>query len=180
MARAVRGEAAPSRPAPPVLLGSPDQESSSEDAITKAVRGDAAPSRPEAPASPDFGHLEVDRHSPPIVQSSEEEHEVKDEPGDESAKPLPSSLQRLLQGYPQMGDAPLGSQRRNPKLIWHHFVAVRQELPRIPETHVALQRRGQQYERKVFQLIGYGTNRAAFAREDGTEVLKIGCPAATA
>ena len=45
MARAVRGEAAPSRPAPPVLLGSPDQESSSEDAITKAVRGDAAPSR---------------------------------------------------------------------------------------------------------------------------------------
>ena len=76
MARAVRGEAAPSRPAPPVLLGSPDQESSSEDAITKAVRGDAAPSRPEAPASPDFGHLEVDRHSPPIVQSLEEEHEV--------------------------------------------------------------------------------------------------------
>ena len=189
MARAVRGEAAPSRPAPPVLLGSPDQESSSEDAITRAVRGDAAPSRPEAPASPDFGHLEVDRHSPPIVQSSEEEHEVpgrgensfsKDEPGDESAKPLPSSLQRLLQGYPQMGDdyapytAVLGSQRRNPKLIWHHFVAVRQELPRIPETHVALQRRGQQYERKVFQLTGYGTNRAAFAREDGTEVLKIG------
>ena len=70
--------------------------------------------------------------------------------------------------------AVLVSQRRNPKLIWHHFVAVRQELPRIPETHVALQRRGQQYERKVFQLIGYGTNRAAFAREDGTEVLKIG------
>ena len=38
MARAVRGEAAPSRPAPPVLLGSPNQESSSEDAITKAPR----------------------------------------------------------------------------------------------------------------------------------------------
>ena len=70
--------------------------------------------------------------------------------------------------------AVVGSQRRNPKLIWRHFVAVRQELPRIPETNVALQQRGQQYERKVFQLIGYGTNRAAFAREDGTEVLKIG------
>ena len=106
MARVVRGEAAPSRPASFVLLGSPDQESSSEDAITKAVRGEAAPSRPEAPAAPDFGHLEVDRYSPPIVQSSEEEHEVpgrgetspsKDEPGDESAKPLPSSLLRLLQ-----------------------------------------------------------------------------------
>ena len=28
----------------------------------------------------------------------------------------------------------------------------------------------------MFQLIGYGTNRGAFAREDGNEVLKIGMP----
>ena len=37
-----------------------------------------------------------------------------------------------------------------------------------------MQQRGQLFERKVYQLIGYGTNRAAFAREDGNEVLKIG------
>ena len=54
------------------------------------------------------------------------------------------------------------------------LVAVRQELPRIPESHLAMQQRGQVFERKVYQLIGYGTNRAAFAREDGNEVLKIG------
>ena len=68
----------------------------------------------------------------------------------------------------------IGFQRRKPKLVWHHFVAVRQELPRIPESHVAMQQKGQVFERKVYQLIGYGTNRAAFAREESNEVLKIG------
>ena len=93
-----------------------------------------------------------------------------------------AALIRLLEGYPQMGEdyapytAVLGWQRRNPKLIWHWIVAVRQELPRVPETHAALQQRGQQFERRVFQLIGYGTNRAAYSRADGTAVLKLGMP----
>ena len=141
---------------------------------------------------PDFGHLEVDRHSPLRVDQPSDAEQELPERGESSPakvgqeestpKPVPASLQRLLEGYPQMGDgyapytAVLGYQRRNPKLMWHHFVAVRQELPRIREPHIALQQRGHQFECKVFQLVGYGTNRGAFAREDGNEVLKIGMP----
>ena len=192
LAKAVRGEAAPSRPAAPAPP-SPTSEISSGDDLAKAVRGEAAPSRPAVPAPPDFAHLEVDRQSgSELVESSDEVPgkadggEVSPSKGkaDEqegfSGHPLPASLQRLLQSCQPVGDsytpytAVLGFQRRKPMLIWHHFVAVRQELPRIPESHLAMQQRGQVFERKVYQLIGYGTNRAAFAREDGNEVLKIG------
>ena len=167
MAKAVRGDAAPSKPAAAALLESPTEEPSSGDEMAKAVRGEAAPSRPAVPAPPDFAHLEVDRQSlPNIVQSSDEEPEIP-EGGEASpskaAESLPASLQRLLHSYQPVGDAytpytaVLGAQRRNPKLIWHHFVAVRQELPRM-------QQRGQLFERKVYQLIGNGTNRAAFCQ----------------
>ena len=192
LARAVRGESAPSRPGVPIYLGSPTEGPSSEDEMARAVRGEAAPSRPNAPAAPDFGHLEVDRYSPLNVDQPSDAEPGLPERGESSPskmgqaestpKPVPAALQRLLEGYPQMGDgyapykAVLGYQRRNPKLIWHYFVAVRQELPRVRATHIALQQRGQQFERKVFQLVGYGANRGAFARADGNEVLKIGMP----
>ena len=86
-------------------------------------------------------------------------------------------LIRLLEGYPQMGEdyapytAVLGWERRNPKLM-----ALDSGGQAIPETHTALQQRGQQFGRRVFQLIGYGTNRAASSRADGTAVLKLGMP----
>ena len=187
--RAVRGEAAPSRPAPKMVPGSPDQESSSDDLSTRVIRGGDSPSHPKA-TLPDFGHGEVDHHLPPVGPTSDEDEEGpgrgENTPSKEKeegpGKPPPAALIRLLEGYPQMGEdyapytAVLGWQRRNPKLIWHWIVAVRQELPRVPETHAALQQRGQQFERRVFQLIGYGTNRAAYSRADGTAVLKLGMP----
>ena len=58
--------------------------------------------------------------------------------------------------------------------MWHHFVAVREELPKIPESHVAMQQKEQVFERKVHQLIGCGTNRTVVAREESNEVLKTG------
>ena len=192
MARAVRGEAAPSRPAPPVLLGSPDQESSSEDAITKAVRGgDAAPSRPEAPASPDFGHLEVDRHSPPIVQISEEEHEVpgrgetspsKDEPGDESAKPLPSSLQRLLQGYPQMGDdyAPYTAVLGSPNSYGATLLLYARSCPASLRHMLPCSEEASSMSVKFSNLLGTGQIGQHLQERMELKSSKLECPNATA
>ena len=72
--RAVRGEAAPSRPAPKMVPGLPDQESSSDDLSTRVIRGGDSPSHPKA-TLPDFGHGEVDHHLPPVGPTSDEEEE---------------------------------------------------------------------------------------------------------
>ena len=151
LGRAVRGESAPSRPGAPIQLGSPTEGPSSDDEMARAVRGEAAPSRPTAPAAPDFGHLEVDRYSPLTVDQPADAEPGLQERGEPSPstmgqaesnpKPVPAALMRLLEGYPQTGDgyvpyqAVLGYQRRNPKLIWHFFVEVRQLLPYPCDPH---------------------------------------------
>ena len=109
--RAVRGEAAPSRPAPKMVPGSPDQESSSDDLSTRVIRGGDSPSHPKA-TLPDFGHGEVDHHLPPVGPTSDEDEEGpgrgENTPSKEKeegpGKPPPAALIRLLEGYPQMGE----------------------------------------------------------------------------
>ena len=104
--------------------------------------------------------------------------EVAAQAKDHAGKPVPMSLQNVLQPHPPVGDfyvpytAILGFQRKKPKLIWRYFTAIRQDFSRISESYVAMQKKGQAFERKVYQPLGYGANRTAFARE-GSDTAQV-------
>ena len=86
----------------------------------------------------------------------------------------------------EMGDdyapytAVLGSQRRNPKLIWHHLVAVRQSCPASLRHMLPCSEEASSVSVKFSNLLGTGQIGQHLQERMELKSSKLECPAATA